>query len=109
MAIAVSVMLFLAALVWIGVAFHHKDPISIGMILVSAAAGVLNLVLPNLGIHISVGIVCFVEAIASLVLMLWIIMENEGDRGVGILLSIGAFLLFAWTTVFGILQLTIVA
>jgi hypothetical protein len=106
MGIAVSVMFFVAAVVWLGIALYERDMIAVLMFLVSAAAGVLNIVLPNAGIHIAVGIMAFVEAVWCLILLVWVVSENDGDTGV--ILGLGAFLLFAWAVTFGILQLVIV-
>lgn len=111
MQIAVAVQLFIAALVWFLVAFggKRKDAVAGVLFLLAAAAGVFQLVLPVLGIQIAVAIVVFVQAIASLILMVWLLVEgHHGARGLGNALALGAFLLFAWAVVFGILQLTIV-
>ena len=108
MAIAVSVMLFVAALAWFAIALSEKEPIAIIMFLVSVAGGVLNIVLPIMGIQIAVGVLAFVEAIWCAILLIWIIGESGLDDAIGVMCAIGAFLLFAWAVVFGILQLTIV-
>ena len=109
MAVAESVLLFLATVAWFCIAIAKRDLIASLMTILSAAAGVLQLALPLYGIRIAVGIVTFLEAIGCLALLLFIIAESDGPgEGLAVLLGIGAFLLFAWAVTFGILQFCIV-
>jgi len=111
MVIAVSVLLFIATVVWFFIALGEKDWLAALLCVASGAAGVLQLALPCLGIHIFVGVMTFIEAVGCLVLLIWMIAETGRGgpgKGLGAILSFCAFLLFAWAVTFGILQFAIV-
>ena len=112
MAIAVSVLLFIACVIWLIVSAANRGVdrfLAFLAFLATCAGGVLNIATDLLGIRIAVGILTLLHAIPTGILCIIASRESGGSgAGLAMLFSIAMFLLMAWTIVFGILQLTIV-
>ena len=110
MAIAVSVLLFLIGAFWLVCVFGERGGLAFLAAAATIAAGVLQLALPLQGIHIGVGVLLCIYAVATFALFIKIVSQGTSGSGAGLViaLSFASFLLFAWVTTFAVLQLTIV-
>lgn len=108
MHVAVAILLFVLAVCWFLAAIWGEIPISGGLFAAAnVALGVLNMTWP--AIHLAVGVVLCVEALVVLIFSVFMIKEASGgtERAFQLLGALG-LLLFAWATVFGILQFVLV-
>ena len=113
MAIAVSVLMFIIAAVLLVNSFSEKggDWLSNFACAVTAALGVLNIATAIQGFRIATGVALCVYGLVTIFLFGKCCKElGRGGAGIGlgILFTLGSFLLMAWVITFAVLQFALV-